>query len=327
MNKKASVLMVSLWILAILSVFAIGLGHRAYVNLQLARLQRDKLKASSLAKAGLNYAIELINNDSSAVTCDAIDECGIALGGKLAEEVFKKEWKNGLESFTIGYYDRNNNFVYGIRDEERSININAADTELLKQLFMARGLDADSQALSVFLSRWLTSEGETEEEKKVFKNAPLSIKEELLLPFEYFYPAKERILEAYNSLADSVTVYGQNRLNINTVDKNSLNAFIKSYATGAFDAATSDKLTNDLIAARDTSGPLDLQALENFGAGLSDPGQLNEANLFNLVKPNLIVKSEYYRIDCIGRAGKARQKITAVVRAGSEDGVIYWHEI
>ena len=60
MNKKASILMINLWILALLVIFAIGLGHRASINLRLLRYQRDALKASLFANAGINKAVMLL---------------------------------------------------------------------------------------------------------------------------------------------------------------------------------------------------------------------------------------------------------------------------
>ncbi|MBI5144843.1 MAG: hypothetical protein HZA27_01505, partial [Candidatus Omnitrophica bacterium] len=51
MVKKGSVLIISLWILAILVVFAVSLAQRAAASLRLARYQRDGLKAYLLAKA------------------------------------------------------------------------------------------------------------------------------------------------------------------------------------------------------------------------------------------------------------------------------------
>jgi len=44
----------------LLSMFAVGLGRRAAINLKLARYQRDSLKARYLALAGVNLAAEVI---------------------------------------------------------------------------------------------------------------------------------------------------------------------------------------------------------------------------------------------------------------------------
>jgi len=58
--------MISLWILAILVVFALGLGRRAMMNLRIAKYQKDKLKASCLARAGIKQAI--VGIDVNGVT-------------------------------------------------------------------------------------------------------------------------------------------------------------------------------------------------------------------------------------------------------------------
>ena len=64
MNKRASVLMIVLWILAALVLFALGLGHRASIHLKISSFQKDRIKAGFLARAGIQKAIFLLEQDA-----------------------------------------------------------------------------------------------------------------------------------------------------------------------------------------------------------------------------------------------------------------------
>ena len=55
-NKSGIILIVVLWVLAILSVLAIGLGRSARIDLALVKHHIGKLKADGLVLAGYNYA-------------------------------------------------------------------------------------------------------------------------------------------------------------------------------------------------------------------------------------------------------------------------------
>ena len=68
--------MISLWILAILTILAVGIGHRVSMGLRLARYQKDKLKGLYLAKAGLKVLI-VEKNDKPGGCCVSFKRNGI----------------------------------------------------------------------------------------------------------------------------------------------------------------------------------------------------------------------------------------------------------
>ena len=64
--RRGQVFVVSLWILVILTMLAVGLGHRVSLALRLSRYYRDRLQAVLLAKAAVHVAIDEILNDPDA---------------------------------------------------------------------------------------------------------------------------------------------------------------------------------------------------------------------------------------------------------------------
>ncbi len=137
-GRKGSVLMISLWILVILVIFAFSLGYRASMSLKLARYQRDMLKADYLGRAGVNKALSVLKEDaadSNTGGYDTREECGVNLKGKEAKEIFSLSLKDGDESFDIGCNDSSQDFIYGMRDEESKININQTTPFCKKMVF------------------------------------------------------------------------------------------------------------------------------------------------------------------------------------------------
>lgn len=139
MNKRGQVIIIILWILVILTVLAVTIGHRVSLALRLSRYQRDSLKAYSLAKGGINLAIAVLEEDGKKDTqgapgYDAPDEPWAD-----NEQKFKNiSLGSDKDEFaTVYYVDKaggREEIKYGVTDEERKININTADKDLLKAL-------------------------------------------------------------------------------------------------------------------------------------------------------------------------------------------------
>ena len=282
--------MISLWIVAMLTVFAVGLGHRASIGLKVARYQRDRLQANFLANAGIKKVI-----------IDLLREADISYDKVVLEE-------NKNEFATIA----------GISDEESKININTADQKLIKQVLISAGLDADAQELSVIIHEWISKPAAPAEEKKFFKNGLLKAKEELLLPLEFFYPDKERTLEAYAKIKDLVTVYGDGKVNINTASREALMALASSVAEESQKNSVKD-VVEAIIEQRASKGALkDKEDLK-----LSDDNQIN---LFtNKILPKVVFKSDYFKIQSKASVGNTTKNISCIYDRKKER-VVSWSE-
>lgn len=111
LNRKASILVISLWILVILCLCVLGLAHRVSLITKINQYQIHSLKAYTLAKAGIKYAIVTLGNDNNN-----LDYLGEA-------------WNKQLE-LSLG----EGKFKVSVLDEERKINLNYANKYLLQVL-------------------------------------------------------------------------------------------------------------------------------------------------------------------------------------------------
>ncbi|MDD5595139.1 MAG: type II secretion system protein GspK [Candidatus Omnitrophica bacterium] len=337
MKQRGSILMISLWILAILVVFAIGLGNRCMINLKLARSQKESLTTSLLAQAGMQKAVVLLSQEATqpAKDYDSLsDPWSTGIDPDTKAYILKEvELKKGSgEKFTVGFFDENNHY-YCMTDEERKINLNSASPACLAALFEKFGIDTGANELINYILYWRSDPGL--DAKTVFlglKKDRFSNCEELGIVLEYFYKNKttdyqKKAQDAFKLLRDSITVYGGNALgsgaislNINTVSRDILSIFAKSLAADADEITTAEGLIGKIINLRNSQAIKSEDEIVN-GIQLST----SEVNFFNKLKSNLVYKSNYFKIESSGNSGKALKKINAVYDR-DKTKFLYWHQ-
>lgn len=318
--NKGTVLMVTLWILAILSLLAIGIGFRATIDLRLVGYRIDSLKAYEIAKAGVIYAINEIANDKSNDT-DTLWECGITLG---PDETFDGKFRN--IKMGEGHFD-----VTSIEDQERKININRAPRPVLMNLLSGA---ANAGELADNIKAWrgpLPNEEAPSISAKDYsgkdyacKGAPFDVIAELLL-------VKDIMPEIYygqdlaNGLANLATVYGPEefKVNINTIDETSLAAVLASVELDRGVAASIVEYRAGID--KDINNTLDNMVFKNFSEVESFFGEAEgggkDPKLVNLM-PLVVFGSQYFKICSVGslegRKSGIKKMITCVV--GRETG-------
>lgn len=336
MDKKASVLMITLWILAILVIFALGLGQRASIALRLVRYQRDRLKATYLAKAGINKVISILGEDAKdpeTANYDTINACGVNLKGKEPKDIFAQEWKDKNEGFKIGYESASGDFIYGLRDEESRININGMigidKRALLIELLKLKNVE-NYEALADTILKW-TDENRAEE--SIFKNGKLDKPEELFLILEYFYgkagkdkkESRKIAQEVYNEIKDLITVYPE-KININTASSDALK--IIAFVLDQGSTGCAERVTGEIMRIRDEkirSGQ-PLKNLEDIALDLSDPNYAQCAAFFDNLKNTFVFNSNYFRIESRGYVGSISKQVSAVVKRNTTTEIISWYE-
>ena len=110
-NKKGVILILTLWVLVILSLLVLGFAYRARVQNRLVTFSLREEKVFFLTKEGINRAIKEIDKDNNSF--DAINESWYK-----PIIVEKKEGK----------------IFAAVRDEESKINVNLASLEMLEKL-------------------------------------------------------------------------------------------------------------------------------------------------------------------------------------------------
>ncbi|MBL7170988.1 MAG: general secretion pathway protein GspK [Candidatus Omnitrophica bacterium] len=104
MNQRGTILMVTLWILAILMLLTVSLAYRARMEIRLASASSKRIRAQGMAREGIARVSRILKDDKNAY--DALNE----------------EWALSHGEDTI---------TYTILDEERKININTASGDLI----------------------------------------------------------------------------------------------------------------------------------------------------------------------------------------------------
>ena len=316
MRKKGSILLVSSWILAILVIFALSLGFRAQIVLRLSRYQKDGLEASCLTNAGINRALHELTGDTNDY--DALSESwsdNEQIFGKISPNEDKKEF------CTIGYTNTEGKEVFGVMDEQSKIDINNSGIRVVEELFNSKGFDTDAKDFSKLFREWISSNVESGEEKKIFKNAPLSAKEELLLVLEYFYKDRQKAHEVYDTIEDLITVYSDGKLNINTAQEEALLILAKANAETGEEKLTAERLTEKIIKLREEKSFFKDIISISFDAGFDT----NELSLWNKISAFLDVKSDYFRINAQVVAKDTLKQVSAVFNRDAKE-IIYWHQ-
>lgn len=345
-DKRASVLMISLWILSILVILAVSLGHRAVISLKLARNQRDGLKARLYAESGIYNAIGVLKNDVSK-DYDSLDETWST--GKddkdkliLDNVQIRDDYEGG---FLVKYLcDKDTGEYRCMSDEESRININEINTpekqQILLKLFEYAEIDKPEDFNKLFINWIDTNSLSGAGEDICIKHQPLKIPEELLLILEYYYGKNnadkstvcKKAREAYNKIKDLITVYSDNgRININTVLAEAIAIFTFVYAQKEALAAQAG-LGTYLSAANNLAGEINgyiaehpfksSSELETFFSNLTIT---EEQNIAATLKSAFEVKSNFFRIESTGISGRIEKRITVIYNRSAQS-FLYWKE-
>lgn len=339
-TKKAQALIISLWVLIILTVLAISVGHRVSIGLRLSRYSKDRIKAYSLARGGIQRGIIELENDKGANQYDALSETWSTGIDPLSNrpEFENAEIKAGSgETFTLKeFYDEQTPVC--ISDEEHKININSASAGLLFSFLSELNLEAeDAQGITRYIRIWRGDNEPALEGGEAFflnfKKKPLVVPEELILILALYYQNKgeqnfqEEAKDAYAYLRYLITTFSggtETKININTASRSILSVLARSEAAPEKQQSI-EALVNHIINFRESDkGPFRSQSDINAFSE-SELTETEEKNLFNDMKPSLTASSSCFRLSSTGKAGKISKKITAVYNRENKK-IVYWHE-
>jgi type II secretory pathway component PulK len=157
LGQQGSTLIIAVWALFLLTVFAVQLGTivRQKVTVVHRLDQRDKL--FHIADAGIKYAITQLRKEDALLDVDFLSE-----RWSDQESLFKQK-RVGQGNFQISYIfhdGESSRTMYGLQDEERKINLNMANTQVLSRLLEhAAGLShSDAEELAYCIIDWRDSD-------------------------------------------------------------------------------------------------------------------------------------------------------------------------
>lgn len=344
MNKGA-ILIVTTWILAILTLFAIGIGFRVGLEIKLTGYKLSRLKALYIAKAGVKSGI--------------IEKWKEYVEGKsLGVDAFSESWANNKDlfmdieigdgTFTLehpsGETDRSGKeiLLYGLEDETAKINLNSSkSTPILKNLLLGFEIDLEqAEAIVAAIEDWR----DEDTIPKSTGGAEDSYYQTLDTPYETggrdFVVIEELLLVRgiteklfYDKLIDLLTVYGNGKININTAPADILSAVfgigypelgakIADYRRGIDGKIGTDDdrwfITGQSIIERGERGMVEFKNLndESWYGNIFGISDLEYKKIKELIgsKGLLATSSDYYRARCTAKVRNVRKTISVVFK-------------
>ena len=340
MNQSGVILIITLWILLILSTIALGFAFEMHLESRLARYQLDSHTATYLAQAGVHRAMVELKNDlflDRKARPQMID----SLGENWANNENTDEYYTDIE---LG----EGKYSVTVTDEYSKININYMSREMMVALLtvlhpelekdedrtnlIADALidyrDPDTQYwkdTTIDETTYYNPEStDTEHPRYQFKNALFETVDELLnLPGftpELLYGNVELDAEGgkKRSLNELLTVHGSGLININTAPYPVLVAWFRS---GVPDLETVQDLAQQVIERRngmdEEPGTDDDKPFLN----MAELGSLSGMNpgITSVLMSRGIVATNLFRITATGEVHGAMKTITALI---SRDWVV-----
>ena len=332
-SKKGMVLILVLWALGLLTIFAVNIGLRVRQKIGfLSRLEkRDRVQ--SFAVSGVRKALAVLNTEfEKEEPPDPITTKIIFHNNPLQ----LKGIKIGRGTVDVSYLryeygQEEPNKVYGFIDEESKININKVDIEVLEELLQILGLkEEDAHDLAVAIYDWRVY-GESEIvgflSDEFYRN--------LQFPYEEkkgdFETTDELLLvrgmnaAIYEGLKHFVTIYGEGQVNVNTASGPVLVAL-----------GLDQNLVAKILSVR--RGPDSLEAtaddvvfngVGNILPTLAKYGQLSpeETEQINAAAEMLTTESQHFHIQSTAQLDVSNdKKVIACVFRANDGKIIYWRE-
>jgi len=325
-------LIFALWIMFLLSLFALYLGYGARQKAVIVKRLGERSSLRLIAEAGIKKAILEVNRDNET-RVDSFSDYWAHNDGDF------KDIKVGSGKFNVFYnYDDGGKIkkIFGVVDEARKININKVGITVLQKLFEAvSGMDdynAKALAASIVDFRDADStlsipQGSAEDSYYKHLNEPYDCKDADFEALDEVLLVRGMDMEIFNKVKDFITVYGDSKaVNINTASNEVL------YAIGI-----RKNLVDKIISYREgkdqEDATLDDNIFNSVGSVVSQLSQYYSlspdevANLSNVVAAGFIgVSSSYFSVSSYANLdySATTENISCVINR--EGNILFWRE-
>jgi general secretion pathway protein K len=325
-KNRASILIIALWSVSLLTIMAVSLGFQVRQKLILVKRLDERDKVRLIAEAGVRKAISQLNLET--------EEKYTSLNQKWSSnpEAFK-EVAVGEGMFSVICETGSGETRFGLVDEESKININKASVQVMARLFNLAGLDeSEAGDLASSIVDWrdedsqLNSPGGGEDsyyrllpEPYEAKNAPFQALDELLL----VKGVNENI---FQKIRKYITIYGNGRVNINTAAKPVLMA-----------VGYSENIADRIIAFRNGKDALEATVDDNYFEATSDVAskisgtanlsQEEQAMINNIDSEQMVtVLSDNFSVTAQAKLERSKFVDEVVSVINRKGDILYWHE-
>lgn len=296
-NDRGMVLLVVLMIISLLSVLLIEFSFSTLVDLRLTETFRDSTRSYYLARGGVTVGRMLLKQDTN--NYDAPGDPN-------------ELWGQGLTNYPVGggYVTIRVEDLGGRLNLNRLIdefgNVNEVAKNRLRLLCELLG-QAEPETMTDSLIDWLDSDDQARE---------FGAESDHYLRLERPYPAKNLALEslaeleliqgfsaaARQALEPHVTLYGDDKVNVNSATREVLAAVFAAGDTVSLNEA--EQAAEVVIAERDEAAVKDINLLKTLP---------ELENLGYIVNTYLTVKSSYFSIRTDAEVNDGIRTVTAIV--------------
>ncbi len=325
-DNSGSVLVLSLWILTLLSLTALSLALKARFELKLTKYQWDDICLLQSAKAGVVHAVSVLSKHR-AIGYSALNQewaHAPALFEKLSMAKAKLTFARDTQD-AMGERKR----FYGLADEESKINLNHAPKEVLEKIFSMEPdivpclMDWRDKNNAVLSSGAESRYYESLPNPYSCRNGPLRSLAELSL-------VKGVTPDIFDEVKEVLTVFGTGQVNLNTASPAVLE---KTGLTGSLaEKIRMFREGEDFVMGTEDDGVFEslgsvLQRLNHLYA-LTDEERVSLNHC--LQKKMLCVKSTCFRLNMMVRTFDSRSwRRYDIVVSPYQKGLqpLYWSEV
>ncbi len=334
-TNSGIILVVTVWILMILTLLALGIGRQTRVDLALSKYKLGKMRSKSAAWSGVFYSIDLLSRS-------------VGLSGNAPEEDVKHLF-TGFETPYGGFEiseirlgpDGKKRAEYGFSDEGGRLNLNALTLQtstILKELILVLGYDEKTaETVSVSLIDWIDADSN-------LADRSLGAEDEYYKRLERPYHCKNIFLESvqellsvrgmsgplWRDLKPHVTIFpsqGPLKINFSTASKPVLLALARNFsgARSNTDVADAESLVEKILEYRAGADSQERTA-DDRPVVLSEIAlNAKEKTLASLFVPYEAKTPQFVRMNirATGRPLDVQTRLTSVIRL-SDLSIVFW---
>ncbi|MEI6891432.1 MAG: hypothetical protein V5783_04585 [Pontiella sp.] len=319
--KEGAALMVSLWVLVILSLIVSSFAFEVNLEGMLVSHKRKKWRAEMMALSGLEYAKAILDECTDAKQLE-IEDMDEDKDGFMQAALYIQR---GLSSTSTLEFEDGGKFTVTIESAEAGRNVNLLTREQWLDIFeMANVPSTDWEAMVDCLTDWIDENDlhqmEGAESDDPFyqeagypvKNGPLDSVEELLLiknwgPDVLYGKLADDESDEIFGIYDILTVWGDGKVNLNTASKDLLLSF-SEYDDWELEGVFEARMGEDMELGTLDDG---IRSLEDVGA---DPDKFK-------------LQSTYVKVTSVGDIFNNQYAIEAIFLLKNKDSVVvYWDE-
>ena len=307
--NRGAIFIISVWILTLLALMAVGLAYRISLELRLADYDVGRLQLFYLMQGGLRQAAAVLQEDG------------------LEADSFQDAWAiptDPKEPVPLG----EGSFFLTIEDEAARPNLNSVDQETLMRV---PGMEESvASSLRVWRGDQDLSSSVVDQEEAYYRSLtpPLEREKGPIQSLEELALVRGMTPSLAASLQSLFTVYGSKKINVNTASE-------ETFALLGLEESIAHELVRYRLGEDGEAGTEDdhvfqvvdeLASAELFEAlSLTPDLQLKMAGLVS----QMTVQSDHFRVRCktVAKNGMAKTVVAVIQRTPKSPAVIkYWHE-